>query len=89
MSAKYNPIKRLNFVLIASICVGEALIMFVLPSFGELSHLVSVVLDVTLLTLITIPVVNWAVTKPMKQYLDDLASAKQTCYPRRSNAHCS
>jgi HD-GYP domain-containing protein (c-di-GMP phosphodiesterase class II) len=78
MSAKYNPIKRLNFVLIASICVGEALIMFVLPSFGELSHLVSVVLDVTLLTLITIPVVNWAVTKPMKQYLDALASAKQT-----------
>lgn len=78
MSAKYNPIKRLNFVLIASICVGEALIMFVLPSFGELSHLASVVLDVTLLTLITIPVVNWAVTKPMKQYLDDLASAKHT-----------
>lgn len=78
MSAKYNPIKRLNFVLIASICVSEALIMFVLPSFGELSHLVSVVLDVTLLTLITIPVVNWAVTKPMKQYLNALASAKQT-----------
>ena len=78
MPAKYNPIKRLNFVLIASICAGEALIMFVLPSFEGLSHLASVVLDVTLLTLITIPVVNWAVTKPMRQYLDALAFAKHT-----------
>jgi HD-GYP domain-containing protein (c-di-GMP phosphodiesterase class II) len=78
MTKKYNPIKRLNFVLIASICIGEALIMFVLPSFGELSHLGSVVLDVFLLTLITIPLVKWAVTKPMKRYLDDLVSAQHT-----------
>lgn len=78
MTKKYNPIKRLNFVLIASICIGEALIMFVLPSFGELSHLGSVILDVILLTLITIPVVKWAVTKPMKKYLDDLVSAQHT-----------
>ena len=46
MTKKYNPIKRLNFVLIASICIGEALIMFVLPSFEGLSHLGAVVLDV-------------------------------------------
>jgi HD-GYP domain-containing protein (c-di-GMP phosphodiesterase class II) len=78
MTKKYNPIKRLNFVLIASICIGEALIMFVLPSFGELSHLGAVVLDVVLLTLITIPVVKWAVTKPMKRYLDDLVFAQRT-----------
>lgn len=78
MTTKYNPIKRLNFVLIASICISEALIMFVLPSFGSLSHLGSVILDVILLTLITIPVVQWAVTKPMKKYLDDLVSAQHT-----------
>lgn len=76
MTKKYNPIKRLNFVLIASICVGEALIMFVLPSIEGLSHLGSVILDVILLTLITILVVRWAVTKPMKKYIDDLDSAK-------------
>ena len=76
MTKKYNPIKRLNFVLIASICIGEALIMFVLPSLEGLSHLGSVVLDVILLTLITIPVVKWAVTRPMKKYLDDLESAQ-------------
>lgn len=78
MTKKYNPIKRLNFVLIASICVGEALIMLVLPSFEGISHLGSVVLDVILLTLITVPVVKWAVTKPMKKYLHDLESAKYT-----------
>lgn len=78
MTTKYNPIKRLNFVLIASICISEALIMFVLPSFGGLSHLGSVILDVILLTLITIPVVQWAVTKPMKKYLDDLVFAQHT-----------
>ena len=78
MTTKYNPIKRLNFVLIASICISEALIMFVLPSFGSLSHLGSVILDVILLTLIIIPVVQWAVTKPMKKYLDDLVSAQHT-----------
>lgn len=76
MIKKYNPIKRLNFVLIASICIGEALIMFVLPSFDGLSHLGSIVLDVILLTLITILVVKWAVTKPMKKYIDDLESAQ-------------
>lgn len=75
---KYNPIKRLNFVLIASICVGEALIMFVLPSFGQLSNIVAVILDVTLLTLITIPLVKWVVTRPMKNYIHELESANHT-----------
>lgn len=78
MTKNYNPIKRLNFVLIASICIGEALIMLVLPSIEGISHLGSVVLDVILLTLITIPVVGWTVTKPMKKYLDDLVSAQHT-----------
>lgn len=52
--------------------------MFLLPYFGVLSTLASVILDVTLLTLITIPVVRWLVTKPMNQYLHDLESAKHT-----------
>jgi HD-GYP domain-containing protein (c-di-GMP phosphodiesterase class II) len=78
MTKKYNPIKRLNFVLIASICIGEALIMIVLPSFDALSQLGAVVLDVILLMLITIPVVKWAVTKPMQKYLDDLVAAQHT-----------
>jgi len=75
---KYNPIKRLNFVLIASICVGEALIMFVLPSFGHLSNIASVILDVTLLTLITIPLVKWIVIRPMKNYIHEIESANHT-----------
>ncbi|MEI8400124.1 MAG: HD domain-containing phosphohydrolase [Alcaligenaceae bacterium] len=78
MPNKYNPIRRLNFVLIASICLGEALIMFALPYFEKLSHLGSVVLDVIFLTLITIPVVMWTVTKPMKKYLHNLETAKHT-----------
>ncbi len=52
--------------------------MFALPFFGELSNLASVVLDVTLLTLITIPIVMWVVTRPMKKYLHDSDSAKHT-----------
>ena len=52
--------------------------MFVLPSLGVHSELATILLDVILLTLITIPVVKWLVTKPMKKYLDDLESAQQT-----------
>ncbi len=78
MFNKTNPIKRLNFVLIATICVGEALIMLTLPFFGELSTLASGALDVALLTLITIPIVKWVVTMPMKKYLQNFESAKHT-----------
>ena len=84
MTKKYNPIKRLNFVLVASICLGEALIMLVLPVFEGLSHLGSVVLDVILLTLITIPVVKWTVAKPMTNYLLNLESAKHTIVIREN-----
>ncbi|QWD91672.1 HD-GYP domain-containing protein [Polynucleobacter sp. MWH-Braz-FAM2G] len=79
---KYNPIRRLNVVLIASICVGEALIMFVLPSFGATSNFVAVLLDVLLLTLITIPLVKWLVIAPMKKYIQDLESANHTISAR-------
>jgi len=77
MSKKYNPIQRLNFVLIATIGIGEALIMFVLPSFGKLPNLLTVFLDMALLMLITIPIVKWLVIKPMKKYLQDLEQARQ------------
>ncbi|WP_114636894.1 HD-GYP domain-containing protein [Polynucleobacter necessarius] len=75
---KYSPIKRLNFVLIASICVGEALIMFVLPSFGRLSTIAVVILDVALLILIIIPLVRWIVIRPMKNYIHEIESAHHT-----------
>jgi len=75
---KYNPIKSLNFVLIASICIGEALIMFVLPSFGRLSNIAVVILDVSLLILITIPLVRWIVIRPMKNYIHEIESAHHT-----------
>ena len=65
MFNKANPIKRLNLVLIATICVGEALIMFFLPFFGALSDVLIAALDVALLLLIMIPVVKWFVTEPM------------------------
>ena len=78
VATKYNPINRLNYVLIASICLGEAFIMFVLPSFGTLSEVATIVLDVALLMLITIPLVKWLVTKPMTHYLHDLEAANHT-----------
>ncbi|MBU3541382.1 HD-GYP domain-containing protein [Polynucleobacter sp. UB-Tiil-W10] len=84
MTAKYNPIKRLNYVLIASICVGEALIMYVLPSFGPISSLASIVIDVALLTLITIPVIQLLVVKPMKKYMHDLEFAEETITAREN-----
>ena len=76
MTAKYNPIKRLNYVLIASICVGEALIMYVMPSFGPISSLAAIAIDVALLTLITIPVIQLLVIKPMKKHMHDLEFAE-------------
>ena len=84
MFNKANPIKRLNFVLIISICVGEALIMFFLPFFGELSNLLVAALDVALLLLIMIPIIRWSVTEPMKKYQRDLESAKDTIVAREN-----
>ena len=84
MFNKANPIKRLNLVLIATICVGEALIMFFLPFFGALSDVLIAALDVALLLLIMIPVVKWLVTEPMKKYHRDLDSAKHTILAREN-----
>ena len=84
MFKKPNPAKRLNLVLIGSICVGEALIMFALPSFGTTSNLLTTFIDVIFLCLITIPLVNWTVTKPMNQYIHDLKSARHTIVVREN-----
>lgn len=84
MTAKYNPIKRLNYVLIASICVGEALIMYVMPSFGPISSLAAIAIDVALLTLITIPVIQLLVIKPMKKHMHDLEFAEETITAREN-----
>lgn len=70
--------------MIVSIFAGEALIMLVLPSLGTLSALAFVVIDVTLLMLITIPIAWWTVTKPMEKYLHDLESAKRTIVVREN-----
>ncbi|OWF65939.1 hypothetical protein B6A14_09285 [Polynucleobacter hirudinilacicola] len=77
MRKKYIPIHRLNAVLIVTICAGEALIMLILPSLGTLSNIATVFVDIALLSLITIPVVRWTVTRPMTKYLHDLESAKR------------
>ncbi len=58
--------------------MGEVLTMLVLSFFGALSPLVSVIVNVTLLALITIPIVNWAVIRPMKKTLHDFEFAKHT-----------
>jgi hypothetical protein len=76
MFNKTNPIKRLNLVLIVSICIGEALIMFSLPFFGALPNILVAALDVGLLVLIMIPVVKWSVTEPMNKYQHELDTAK-------------
>jgi len=84
MFNKTNPIKRLNLVLIVSICIGEALIMFSLPFFGALPNLLVAALDVGLLVLIMIPVVKWSVTEPMNKYQHELDTAKHTIRAREN-----
>lgn len=84
MFTKSNPVQRLNLVLIVSICFGEALIMIALPFFGPLPNLAVALIDVALLTLITIPVVNWTVTLPMRKEIHSLESAKHKIVVREN-----
>ncbi len=72
MAVKLNPIKRLNYVLIASIILGEALIMLILRNLESMPFLLNMLLDVIMLSIITIPVVWWTVTKLMNSYLDTI-----------------
>jgi len=84
MFNKTNSIKRLNFVLIAGICVGEALIMLALPYFGPLSDITIAALDALLLSLITVAVVKWTIERPLNKNLQDLKSAKHTIVVREN-----
>jgi response regulator RpfG family c-di-GMP phosphodiesterase len=61
------PIRNLSITLIASICIGELIVMLILPFFGELSFYADAILDVTLLSCITVPMVIWTMTRPMNQ----------------------
>jgi len=84
MPDKYNPIKRLSFVLIASIFLGELLIMLIFPFFGQLHAIAGVLLNVLLLSLITIPAVKFMMIRPAKKYIHDLESAQNTIQVREN-----
>lgn len=71
------PVRRLSITLIATISLGEMLIMLLLPLEGDMPIYIVAFLDVALLSLITVPVVIWTVSLPMNKNLLDLARSKK------------
>ena len=76
MSARRHSIKVAVVVLITAICVGEAVIMFLLDRFGPFTPIVEVVMDSVLLVAIVLPVVIAAIYKPMSRNLDLLIDSE-------------
>ena len=76
MSARRHSIKVAVVVLITAICVGEAVIMFLLDRFGPFTPIVEVVMDSVLLVAIVLPVVIAAIYKPMARNLDSLIESE-------------
>ena len=58
--------------------------MLILPSFGALPGLTTVFLDAVLLSIITVPLVNWLVTHPMQKQIQDLEFAKRKIVVREN-----
>ena len=76
MSARRHSIKVAVVVLITAICVGEAVIMFLLDRFGPFTPIVEVVMDSVLLVAIVLPVVIATIYKPMSRNLDLLIESE-------------
>ena len=72
-----NPLRRLRVVLVGAICIAQILIEILLSFVGELSPLGDGLLDVALLSLITLPVVSWLVIRPTRKYLAALNNANK------------
>lgn len=85
MPAQHPSLLRISFTLIATICIGEGLIMLILPLFGPMSVAATALLDATLLAVLMIPIVIWRVTNPAKQYITALKTEKSKAHAREDH----
>jgi len=68
---------QLTALTALAIFVGEALIMFVIPLFGDLPVAVGAILDSALLTLIAAPVLSFMLFRPMVVQIAERKKAEQ------------
>ena len=85
MQAQHPSLLRISLTLIATICIGEGLIMLILPLLGPMSVAATALLDATLLAVVMIPIVIWRVTNPAKQSISALKTAKFKAYAREDH----
>lgn len=71
MSHRLRSIKVLTLTLIVSICISEALIMFLLHQFGPFPPLIEAVIDVGLLVVLIVPVAILVVFMPLRRSLNE------------------
>ncbi|MCU0305032.1 MAG: hypothetical protein MUC56_13355 [Thermoanaerobaculales bacterium] len=72
-----SPI-QLTALTAFAIFVGEALIMIVLPVFGELPMAVEAILDAVLITIITAPVLSFLLFRPMVEHIAERKTAERS-----------
>lgn len=82
MPAQHPSLLRISLTLIATICIGEGLIMLILPLLGPMSVAAAALLGATLLAVIMIPVIIWSVINPAKQSISALKKAKFKAHAR-------
>jgi len=76
MSYRRHSIRVLVLALILSMCLSEALAMYLLNWFGPFSFIMGIALDVGLLIAFVLPVVILVVYKPMSYGLEQLLEAE-------------
>ena len=85
MPTQHPSLLRISLILIAAICIGEGLIMLILPWFGPMSVAATALLDAALLAVIMIPVIIWCVINPAKQSIAALMKAKFKAHAREDH----
>ena len=85
MPAQHPSLLKISLTLIATIFIGEGLIMLILPLLGPMSVTATALLDATLLAVIMIPVVILRVLNPAKESIAALKKAKFKAYAREDH----
>lgn len=70
-----SPIQLIALTALA-IFVGEAMIMFVMPLFGEIPVAYKAIIDAVLLTALTAPVLAFLLFRPMVLYIEERSKAE-------------
>jgi PAS domain-containing protein len=68
---------QLTALTALAIFVGEALIMFIMPVFGEIPVAYEALIDAVLLTLITAPVLSFLLFRPMVLHIEERKRAER------------